>query len=323
MFFYQGYSCPVCEKSFEKSDDVVVCPACGAPHHRDCWKQEGHCHFEESHGTPQQWTKEKVGDTHSAESSETQKRCPHCGHENSVFAEFCSHCGKDLQAEEWNSTAKAEQPEEPPYPPFGGYGEYRPFHAPSPDFNIPDDTDIDGVTAKEARYFVGQNSQYYVPRFHKMSEKQSSFSWNWAAFLLTPYWLWYRKQRVAGVLILLIEVVRTIISAFFLYGYIGFSPTMTNAELTVRLEQLSASDAFRRWILVMYLLLFINILIRIFFGAFGNYIYYRLAKKRILKLRGQANPVAIVATGGTSSALAVAAYVVLYLISVVCNYIFL
>ena len=40
MFFYEGCQCPVCGKSFQESDDIVVCPQCGAPHHRECWKQE-------------------------------------------------------------------------------------------------------------------------------------------------------------------------------------------------------------------------------------------------------------------------------------------
>lgn len=317
MFFYEGYSCPVCEKAFTKADDVVVCPACGAPHHRECWKQEGHCHFEDTHGTSRQWNREQ-GDSIPKDSS----RCPHCGHANSAFAEFCAHCGKDLQAKDWNSEPNATH-EEPPFSPFSGYGEYRPFQAPAPDVSVPDDTDIDGVSAKEMRIFVGQNSQYYVPRFHKMCEKGSCFSWNWAAFLLAPYWLWFRKQHLAGTIVLLLEAARTVISGFFLYGYVGFSTTTTNEELIARLEQLAADGTFRQWILVMYLFLFISILMRIFFGAFGNYLYCRLAKKRILKLRGQANTVAIVAAGGVSTALAVTAYVVLYLISTFSNFIFL
>ncbi len=326
MFFYEGYSCPVCGKVFTESDDVVVCPACGAPHHRECWKQEGHCHFEETHGTPQQWTREQSGYTQvnvNTEKQENGQRCPHCGHDNSVFAEFCSHCGKELQAKEWYSEPHTTQQEQPPFSPFGGYSEYRPFHAPAPDVSVPDDTDIDGVSAKELRLFVGQNTQHYIPRFHKLAEKQGSFSWNWAAFLLTPYWLWYRKQRFAGSIVLLLEAVRSIISAFFLYGYIGFSNIITNEELVARLEQLTADGTFRQWVLVMYLFLFISVLIRIFFGAFGNYLYYRFAKKRILKLREHANTVAIVAVGGTSTVLAITAYVVLYLVSTFSNFIFL
>ena len=40
---YQGVCCPVCGKPFQEGDDIVVCPECGAPHHRECYKSLGHC----------------------------------------------------------------------------------------------------------------------------------------------------------------------------------------------------------------------------------------------------------------------------------------
>lgn len=40
---YKGVSCPVCGQEFKEGDDIVVCPECGAPHHRSCYKQLGHC----------------------------------------------------------------------------------------------------------------------------------------------------------------------------------------------------------------------------------------------------------------------------------------
>lgn len=55
MFFYEGYTCPVCKREFKETDDIVACPKCGAPHHRECWKLEGHCHYAEDHDTPRQW----------------------------------------------------------------------------------------------------------------------------------------------------------------------------------------------------------------------------------------------------------------------------
>ncbi|MGN1051081.1 MAG: RING finger protein, partial [Acutalibacteraceae bacterium] len=46
---YIGYKCPVCEKNFHADDDIVVCPECGAPHHRSCYEQIGKCAFSEKH----------------------------------------------------------------------------------------------------------------------------------------------------------------------------------------------------------------------------------------------------------------------------------
>ena len=40
---YENYKCPVCNKQFTKDDDIVTCPECGTPHHRECYNLTGHC----------------------------------------------------------------------------------------------------------------------------------------------------------------------------------------------------------------------------------------------------------------------------------------
>ena len=48
MDFYK-YKCPVCNKQFKEGDDIVVCPECGTPHHRECYEQEEHCFYQDKH----------------------------------------------------------------------------------------------------------------------------------------------------------------------------------------------------------------------------------------------------------------------------------
>lgn len=52
---YSGLCCPVCKVKFKDDDDIVVCPVCGAPHHRSCYNQTGRCAYEQFHGTESQW----------------------------------------------------------------------------------------------------------------------------------------------------------------------------------------------------------------------------------------------------------------------------
>lgn len=49
MSRFKGYICPVCRKKFTDTDDIVVCPECGTPHHRECYLNNGKCALEEIH----------------------------------------------------------------------------------------------------------------------------------------------------------------------------------------------------------------------------------------------------------------------------------
>ncbi len=48
---YIKYKCPVCNNQFKEDDDVVVCPECGTPHHRECYIENGKCANADKHGT--------------------------------------------------------------------------------------------------------------------------------------------------------------------------------------------------------------------------------------------------------------------------------
>ena len=55
MPVYTGCKCPVCQKEFAAGDDIVVCPVCGTPHHRECYRQLGHCGNEKLHQEGGSW----------------------------------------------------------------------------------------------------------------------------------------------------------------------------------------------------------------------------------------------------------------------------
>ena len=38
---FENQVCPVCEEKFKENDEIVVCPECGTPHHRDCYNNLG------------------------------------------------------------------------------------------------------------------------------------------------------------------------------------------------------------------------------------------------------------------------------------------
>ena len=87
---FTQYACPVCGQKFHASDDVVVCPQCGAPHHRTCWKEEGRCHFQSAHGTPSQW--KPLPD----KEDDNAVVCGNCGTVNSDGRTCCQKCGHEI-----------------------------------------------------------------------------------------------------------------------------------------------------------------------------------------------------------------------------------
>lgn len=49
MPFYEDEKCPVCNRKFSGDDDIVTCPVCGTPHHRECYNSLGGCVNTEKH----------------------------------------------------------------------------------------------------------------------------------------------------------------------------------------------------------------------------------------------------------------------------------
>ena len=52
---YKGEKCFYCNEDFNDNDDVVVCPECGTPYHRDCYKQAGSCINHQLHESGEIW----------------------------------------------------------------------------------------------------------------------------------------------------------------------------------------------------------------------------------------------------------------------------
>jgi hypothetical protein len=55
MTNFIGAPCSVCKESFTKDDHPVVCPDCGAPYHRDCYKIKNRCEYSDMHSSAFVW----------------------------------------------------------------------------------------------------------------------------------------------------------------------------------------------------------------------------------------------------------------------------
>ncbi len=101
---------------------------------------------------------------------------------------------------------------------------------------------MDNLFREKLAVLVGQKQDYYLERFEKMEATNSKVSWNWCAFLVSIYWMVYRRMYLVA-----------------LVYYVGIG-VITNIP-------------YIGWIM--------SIAIWICTGLFGNYVYYEVLKKRI------------------------------------------
>ncbi len=171
--------CCVCQAYLFEEDDVVYCPICGAPHHRECYNSLGKCALEHLHGTDKQYERKKAA-AETEIKPDTQKVCPHCNKKIDKDARVCPYCGRP------NIT-----------------GMYINFDMPG---GVPKDADIgDSVSAEQARNLVAINTQRYIPKFLKFKQGKT-LSWNWLAFLFPEGWFFSRKLYKAGALVITVLI---------------------------------------------------------------------------------------------------------------------
>ncbi len=248
----EGQSCPICHSYLFDEDDVVFCPICGAPHHRDCYKTIGHCGLEGLHGTEQQYDRAKYQNAEESVQKERELNkddmvCPSCLHKLEENTPICPYCGKPRLA--------------------GGFKTF------SIDFlgGVPKNCDLgEGVTAGEASEFVAVNTQRYIPKFAKLSRKNKA-SWNWMAFFFPEAWFFSRKMYKMGALVLSLLVAAQIFLTpmiKFLDGVVLEDYASYAAYLMENISTLGAMP-----IILMYASVLITMVIRIISAIFGDYIY--------------------------------------------------
>lgn len=63
------------------------------------------------------------------------------------------------------------------------------------------------ISKEELAIFIGSNSKYYFKDINKFENKNKFLSWNWSCFLLSSYWLLYRKLYIPAIILIGIDLV--------------------------------------------------------------------------------------------------------------------
>lgn len=266
MATYTGAKCLVCQETFKSGDDVVVCPECGTPYHRDCYKQAGKCINEELHESGGSWKK-------SAQEGGEGVRCRRCGYNNDKEKLFCESCGTPLHESE--EEAADRERKEGAYRdgvPNEGRVEYSPFG----ERTVYDkDSVIDGIKLEDYAGYVKNNPFTFLMSFIRFGKYGGKISLNMGAFLFPEVYFLYRKMRLVGIISLIISAALMVPVAIanFAVGYAGLQIAFSfdvNSESFVMLSSIC-------WYGLM--------LWRVIACLLANYIYYKKAKSDITHIR--------------------------------------
>lgn len=292
MTYFHNAVCPVCEQPLTETDDVVVCPECGAPYHRACYKKAGRCLYAEKHG---------AGFSYLPETGETEEQqfvlCPHCGKGNPVDAAVCGNCGAPLPQQPTEDEPPAPPKDTAPNP-TPAYrrtraevspdtGKFRPVEDDSLHLTLDDENDpmgqvraqlkegdtLDGFTVPEWLAYLGPSGPVYLFQFKQMDSNRSGRSFSLSAMLFAPLYFLYRKMWGWGIVALLCRLVCGLPDALLTLYEAG----------ALQIPGLSLSLLNKASVGALYLGLALNI----FWGIAASTLYRRQCVRRMGRIKLQ------------------------------------
>lgn len=231
----KGISCALCHAYLFDEDDVVYCPECGAPHHRECYNSIGKCALETFHGTENQYDKVK-------RAMEEQEKA-------------------DKESEQEKAEPQTEENFETPF----GFAPVDFLGGVKPDTVIED-----GVTAKEAARFVMSNTMRYIPKFARGRKA----SWNFLAFLTPCGWFLSRKMYKIGIIAGALQLISSLLTLPYQNVLInlGITGSMYSPEFAQSIAQ--NIDKFSPLVILALLIGgLISSALSVLSGIFGDWLY--------------------------------------------------
>ncbi len=272
--------CVYCKAYLFEDDEVAVCPICGAPHHKECYNECGHCALSQYHGTDSEYNPHpENGDTETTDAPIDREghTCRRCGKTSSSDTLFCPYCATPF-SESPKQDLPYGQPQGAPFPNPQGQAPFM--------FKIDllggvdKKQKIDGLEAGDIASFVRVNTRRYIPLFAEMDREKKKSGWNWSAFLFPAAWNAYRKNYfamgiLAAVLLCSLYLVGSLV--FALNSYLGQLPVGTELTPDILFASFSKLSTIH-WV-VFGVGIAMDMTSRIISALFGDYWY----KERIIQ----------------------------------------
>jgi hypothetical protein len=263
---YIGEICPVCSKSFTADDDIVVCPECGTPHHRECYKIENRCVNIDLHGTGEKWKR-------SVHQEKMYKVCPICRFPNRATDEKCQRCGSDLAEATSDPFEKAGGSGEQHHDPFSSYTQEELFD-PLKYLGYDPEEDMGGASLKDVSDFIGPSTIYYVPKFKQMKESGARPSFNLFSLIFPSLFFANRKMWGWAILAAILGIIFNLPANLLLYIEEYPSDIAVFISDNKHLIQ-TMNDVF----------MIADMGVRALCCLFANWLYFRFAMRSVKKLK--------------------------------------
>ncbi|MFA5658222.1 MAG: RING finger protein [Oscillospiraceae bacterium] len=295
---YIGSKCISCGEQFKNTDDIVVCPECGTPYHRDCYFKEGKCLNTVLHESGGTWKPDAAAFSGDDETIS----CPRCGEKNPQTGLFCKKCGTPLN--------QNSGPNPFPEAGFSGFNNANPFVNPAVE-KITPETEIDGIKVKDMSDYVGKNQMYYLPNFVRFGKMKSKFSINIMAMVFPEIYFTYRKMYLTGILLFIFKILVyiPILDNLMRTGLMAAVPPFNMISLNMSDSALES---------LTEVLNFVMYAVSASCAFFANWIYYRktvstIKKVRLLDVPEEQKTLIIKTKGGVSMTIAAGIITLLFI----------
>ena len=306
---YYGCACEGCGRPLTLRDDIVVCPDCGAPYHRDCYEKLGRCIHAPAHRAGYEW---------SFPYQDAQLRtCPSCGERTLRSEPFCRCCGAPMppeSAEDPNDRRAAQTEQNGSFDYDSFYRQYeqnvtQPMHQ-----NIRtafgQDELIDGIPSSDWSDYIGKAAPVYLNDYSRMQLQNTKVSMSFSALLFGPFYFFYRKAWKPAFAFLAAELVLSL-------------PTLLDMMLVTGSPLVAGLNSSTIVILsrVMTVLSFVLVMVR---TLYAKWLYRKSAADRIRRIRKEfpnaAQRCAVLsAQGGVSWAAVIGSLILLMVLGACCT----
>jgi len=226
---YENLPCPGCGEALAAGEDIVTCPDCGAPQHRECWLKDDRCALSERHGESFVWQPpalpepERAGETPlqaHINRWEEQASCPSAFQPEGQEAQpyfFCPNCGRknqngSMQCENCGYLFFAPTPNRPAVP---GVPQVW-ISGPGDPMYVKPEQDLGGALAGDLALFIQRYARTYLYKFKQMALEGKRLFFNLAACVFRGYWFIFRKMYSLGLIFLLLTLALNALQTFLM-----------------------------------------------------------------------------------------------------------